>query len=187
MHSLSDADTGAVQTWARTEATAELYAILIRAIYSTSRSADEQNAVDWLKTIAQRRSIESAQNAGREYVKWAGLSQSYYQSLLKSGASESTLETFLKGTPVNYNLIDSSPHDEGKCDACGGKLVQREDDTEQALAVRLKDYHSKTNPVLDIFRRKEYVVSVDARADKELVQQEIRSALNLPHRQAGRR
>jgi adenylate kinase len=86
---------------------------------------------------------------------------------------------------LDYNLIDSSPHDEGKCDACGGKLVQREDDTEEALAVRLQDYHSKTNPVLDIFRRKEYVVSVDARPDKDHVQQAIRRALSLPPYQAG--
>jgi adenylate kinase len=81
---------------------------------------------------------------------------------------------------MDYNLIANSPHVEGQCDACGGKLVQREDDTEAALRVRLRDYHSKTNPVLDIFRRKEYVVSVDARPDKDTVQQEIRKALELP-------
>jgi adenylate kinase len=81
---------------------------------------------------------------------------------------------------MDYNLIANSPHDEGRCDVCGGKLVQREDDTEEALAVRLRDYHSKTNPVLDLFRRKEYVVSIDARPEKEKVQKAIRSALELP-------
>jgi adenylate kinase len=34
--------------------------------------------------------------------------------------------------------------------------------------------------VLDIFRRKEYVVSIDARPDKEQVRQAIRCALDLP-------
>jgi adenylate kinase len=34
--------------------------------------------------------------------------------------------------------------------------------------------------VLDIFRRKEYVITVDARSPKEVVQQEIRSKLGLP-------
>jgi adenylate kinase len=81
---------------------------------------------------------------------------------------------------MDYNLIDNSPRAEGICDACGGKLIQREDDTEEALGVRLRNYHGKTNPVLDIFRRKEYVVSVDARPDKQAVQQAIRSALGLP-------
>jgi adenylate kinase len=85
-----------------------------------------------------------------------------------------------EGCGMDYNLIDNSPHTTGRCDACGGRLVQREDDTEAALAVRLRDYHSKTNPVLELFRRKEYVVSVDARPDKEEVQKAIRAALELP-------
>jgi adenylate kinase len=84
------------------------------------------------------------------------------------------------GCGMDYNLIDNSPREEGRCDVCGGKLVQREDDTEEALAVRLREYHSKTNPVLDIFRRKEYVVTIDARPGKEEVQQAIRAALKLP-------
>ena len=81
---------------------------------------------------------------------------------------------------MDYNLIDNSPREEGRCDVCGGKLVQREDDTEEALAVRLREYHDKTNPVLDIFRRKEYVVTIDARPDKIEVQESIRAALKLP-------
>jgi adenylate kinase len=81
---------------------------------------------------------------------------------------------------MDYNLIGNSPHEVGNCDACGGRLVAREDDTETALAVRLSDYHSKTNPVLDIFRRKEYVATIDARPDKEQVQKAIRAALQLP-------
>src|SRR5262249_28432180 len=84
------------------------------------------------------------------------------------------------GRGMDYNLIDNSPREEGRCDVCGGKLVQREDDTEKALAVRLREYHDKTNPVLDIFRRKEYVVTIDARPDKVEVQQAIRAALKLP-------
>jgi adenylate kinase len=90
-----------------------------------------------------------------------------------------------EGCGMDYNLIDSSPRLEGRCDACGGKLIQREDDTEEALANRLRDYHSKTNPVLDIFRRKEYVVTIDARKDKEEVQQAIRDALHLPPYRGG--
>ena len=64
----------------------------------------------------------------------------------------------------------------GRCDACGGELITREDDTEEALAVRLRDYHEKTNPVLDVFRRKEYVITVDARPAPEVVQQAISNA-----------
>jgi len=84
------------------------------------------------------------------------------------------------GCGMDYNLIANSPKTAGQCDACGGELVTREDDTEQALAVRLSEYHEKTNPVLDIFRRKEYVVTIDARPDREAIQQQIRRRLHLP-------
>jgi adenylate kinase len=81
---------------------------------------------------------------------------------------------------VDYNLLASSPAVPGKCDVCRGDLERREDDTEEALAVRLRDYHQKTNPVLDIFRRKEYVITVDARPAPEQIQQVIRTRLGLP-------
>jgi adenylate kinase len=80
---------------------------------------------------------------------------------------------------MDYHLIDNSPSRDGLCDACGGQLVRREDDTEQALAVRLGEYHAKTDPVLAIFRRKEYVITVDSRPGKEQVQQAIRDQLGL--------
>lgn len=81
---------------------------------------------------------------------------------------------------LDYNLMAHRPEREGRCDVCGGELVSREDDTEQALATRLADYHAKTDPVLDLFRRKEYVVSVDARPGKAVVQRAIRGRLRLP-------
>jgi len=81
---------------------------------------------------------------------------------------------------MDYNLIQAQPKEEGVCDVCGGTLLIREDDTEEALAVRLRDYHEKTDPVLDLFRRKEYVAVIDARGTKEAVQQAIRDHLGLP-------
>jgi adenylate kinase len=81
---------------------------------------------------------------------------------------------------LDYNLIAHRPKVADRCDVCGGELVSREDDTEEALAARLRDYHGKTNPVLEIFRRKEFVFTVDARPDKVTIQQEIRKQLALP-------
>src|SRR5215468_7694942 len=84
------------------------------------------------------------------------------------------------GCGMDYNLIENSPDVPGKCDTCGGELVQREDDTEEALVVRLREYHEKTDPVLEVFRRKEFVITVDARPEPEVVQQAIRNGLALP-------
>ena len=88
---------------------------------------------------------------------------------------------------MDYNLIANSPKVPGRCDMCGGELITREDDTEEALAVRLRDYHNQTNPVLAIFRRKEYVYTVDARPAPEVIQQQIRQYLGLPPYQPGNR
>ncbi len=81
---------------------------------------------------------------------------------------------------MDYNLIDSSPKEAGKCDMCGGELITREDDTEEALSVRLREYHAQSEEVLEIFRRKEYVFVVDARPAPEAVQEQIRKCLGLP-------
>lgn len=57
----------------------------------------------------------------------------------------------------------------------------RDDDTAEALAVRIREYHANAEPVLDEFRRKgEYVITVDARPEPDAVQQDIRSKLGLP-------
>ncbi|GGQ88048.1 adenylate kinase family protein [Couchioplanes azureus] len=84
------------------------------------------------------------------------------------------------GCGMDYNLIADRPEVEGRCDICGTELVTRADDTPEALAARLRDYHEKTRPVLELFRRKEVVHDVDARPAPEVVQQEIRRVLNLP-------
>jgi adenylate kinase len=81
---------------------------------------------------------------------------------------------------MDYNLIANSPKIPGRCDTCGGELITREDDTEEALAVRLREYHKEAESVLEIFRRKEYVFVVDARPAPEVVQEQIRTCLGLP-------
>jgi adenylate kinase len=81
---------------------------------------------------------------------------------------------------MDYNLIADRPEVEGRCDICGHELVTRADDTAEALDARLRDYHEKTRPVLELFRRKEIVYDVDARRPADEVQAAIRKLLGLP-------
>ena len=81
---------------------------------------------------------------------------------------------------LDYNLIASRPNQPDVCDVCGGTLVTRPDDNPEALAVRLREYHAKTRPVLEIFQRKEYVALVDASQPVAAVRSEIRERLHLP-------
>jgi adenylate kinase len=57
--------------------------------------------------------------------------------------------------------------------------VTRSDDTPHALKARLEDYHTKTAPILELFRRKELVVSIDGTQSSAKVQEEIRGKLGL--------
>jgi adenylate kinase len=81
---------------------------------------------------------------------------------------------------MDYNLIADRPRQEGRCEVCGHELITRPDDTPEALDARLRDYNEKTRPVLELFRRKEYVHDIDARPPVAEVQSAIRSALHLP-------
>lgn len=74
---------------------------------------------------------------------------------------------------LDYNLIFHRPAVADCCDVCGGRLAARADDTPQAVRERLADYHTKTEPILELFRTKELVVVVDGTQAPAAVQQEI--------------
>ncbi len=77
---------------------------------------------------------------------------------------------------LDYNLISHRPAVPDVCDVCGGALVSRPDESVRA---RLRDYHAKTEPVLDLFRAKEFVVEVDATRPTAEVQAAIRTHLGV--------
>jgi len=81
---------------------------------------------------------------------------------------------------LDYNLLGNRPEKPDTCDTCGGRLVARADDNPDALAARLRDYHSKTKPIIELFERKEFVAKVDATLSIEAVQADIRRHLGIP-------
>jgi adenylate kinase len=84
------------------------------------------------------------------------------------------------GCGLDYNVIGRRPQIVDICDTCGAKLVMREDDNPEALAARLRDYHDKTRPIIELFERKEFVARVDATLSIDEVQADIRRQLDLP-------
>jgi adenylate kinase len=80
---------------------------------------------------------------------------------------------------LDYNLIFHRPANPSICDVCGGALLTRADDNHDAVTARLHDYHTKTKPILELFSRKELIVSVDGAKPAAAVQQELRAKLGL--------
>jgi len=56
-----------------------------------------------------------------------------------------------------------SPQDEiDECLKAGGELIQREDDNEETISHRLEVYHERTEPLIDFYRKREMLKTVDA-------------------------
>jgi len=64
------------------------------------------------------------------------------------------------GCGATYH-VDAPPTHPWVCDNCGGTVVQREDDTEAAIARRLELYEAETAPLSDFYRQLGLLVSVD--------------------------
>lgn len=52
-----------------------------------------------------------------------------------------------------YHNVQRPPQIAGQCDACGGKLFQREDDRPESIKVRLDAYEQSTRPLLEFFKK----------------------------------
>jgi adenylate kinase len=80
---------------------------------------------------------------------------------------------------LDYNLISHRPAVENVCDVCASELTSRPDDAPEALSGRLEDYHTKTEPVLDLFRGKELVLDIEGTANPNEIHREICRRLGL--------
>ncbi|MCS1352576.1 adenylate kinase [Mechercharimyces sp. CAU 1602] len=80
---------------------------------------------------------------------------------------EETLISRLTGRRIcsqcgtTYHLIFNPPKQEGTCDRCGAHLYQRDDDTEETVANRLKVNAEQTRHLLDYYGNVGNLVQVD--------------------------
>jgi adenylate kinase len=75
-----------------------------------------------------------------------------------------------------YNVKSMPTKVEGICDKCGGSVVQRDDETEEAISNRLDVYNEKTAPLVDFYKNENMLLSVSA-TSSEIVVDAIRSKL----------
>ena len=62
---------------------------------------------------------------------------------------------------TNYSIPDNPPRVAGICDVCGGEVVQRDDDTEDAVRRRLELYERETAPLIAWYKKKGLLASID--------------------------
>lgn len=60
-----------------------------------------------------------------------------------------------------YHLQEKIPREKGVCDLCGGKIVQRDDDTEETVRKRLSIYNDATRPLVEFYQQKELLCTIE--------------------------
>jgi adenylate kinase len=77
-----------------------------------------------------------------------------------------------------YNIYDRPPKREGICDQDGSELIHRPDDTEAVIRERFAAYDAQTLPLVDYYRARGVLRSVDAMAEADAVTASIRQILD---------
>ena len=77
---------------------------------------------------------------------------------------------------ANYSVGDP-PKLEGTCDVCGGEVVQRSDDTPDAIKRRLVLYEKETEPLIAWYRDRDKLVTVDGVGSPDLVSNRLLHAV----------
>jgi adenylate kinase len=79
---------------------------------------------------------------------------------------------------TGYHVANMPPRVPGVCDACGGELIQRDDDKPDAIRTRLRAYAATCNPVLEYYRQRGLLREIDASGDPEAVFAQTRKVID---------
>ena len=78
---------------------------------------------------------------------------------------------------ATYHIEHVPPKEEGICDACGQELVLRDDDKPETVEKRLRVYQEQTAPLLEFYKAKGVLRSVDGTQDMQDVFKDITEIL----------
>ena len=78
-----------------------------------------------------------------------------------------------------YNTIFNKPKTEGKCDKCGGDLIQRADDVPETIQNRLNVYHDQTEPIKAYYENQGLLVTAKGEDKLEDTTKNVMKALGI--------
>jgi adenylate kinase len=79
---------------------------------------------------------------------------------------------------TNYHVEFDQPDEADVCDDCGGDLIQRDDDTEEAVENRLDVFEEETAPVIEYYENRTEFVEIDGEGTPDEVWEEIQAAID---------
>ena len=81
---------------------------------------------------------------------------------------------------VKYDMPAMLPKVSGVCDRCGGKLIQRKDDSVEVIKARLELYRRQSEPLIRYYRGKGVVEDIFVHSGPEIIIPKIMEKLK-PH------
>jgi len=78
-----------------------------------------------------------------------------------------------KNCGAMFHIVFHAPKREGICDRCGGTLYQREDDKEETIRTRLKEYQKQTSPLIKYYQQKKTLRSIQGVGEQEQIFEQI--------------
>ena len=75
------------------------------------------------------------------------------------------------------NVYFSSQEELDECTNAGGELIQREDDNDETISNRLEVYRENTEPLIEFYRKRDRLVTVDAEGTIDEVYERLLKAL----------
>lgn len=96
--------------------------------------------------------------------------------------SDNTVYKRIKGRKVcqgcNIPYLPSNlKEQQEQCSKCGGKLITRPDDTEEALKERLRIFHSESEKIIEHYRKLDRLIEVDGEKSIPDVAEEVEKQL----------
>ncbi len=78
-----------------------------------------------------------------------------------------------------YSVLYKKPVTEGKCDKCGGELIQRADDNPETIQNRLNVYHEQTEPIKAYYEKAGLLVKAEGADSVDDTTKNVFKALGL--------
>ncbi|MGZ3774127.1 MAG: adenylate kinase [Pseudobdellovibrionaceae bacterium] len=72
-----------------------------------------------------------------------------------------------------FHVVNKPTKTEGKCDVCGGEVIQRNDDKAEVIETRLQAYQEFTSPLKEFYKKSGKYIELDGNRDTEEVYKEI--------------
>jgi adenylate kinase len=69
-----------------------------------------------------------------------------------------------------YNIKSKPPTPDGKCEKCGSPVIQRDDETEEAILNRLDTYNEKTAPLIGFYQNEGLLRNIASLDSNETVE-----------------